>query len=283
MLLSMAVIEISNMSKVYGLGEASTVALDSVDLTIKKGEFVAIMGPSGSGKSTLMNLIGLLDTPSHGEYKLSGKSVAGLRSRARARIRREKIGFIFQSFNLLGRMRVIDNVALPLMYSKIGMTERLEKASKILEKLGMKEREYYMPNQLSGGQLQRVSIARALANSPSIILADEPTGNLDSKNGQNIMEILKDLHREGNTLIMVTHDATMAEYADRILHMLDGKIDRDISSQPQPAAPLESAAQAADSDFDGVVDETEGETNPKRKKSKPNKQSKKSKKKGKKK
>ncbi|MDX1765752.1 MAG: ABC transporter ATP-binding protein, partial [Candidatus Saccharimonadales bacterium] len=177
----MAVIEIKDLSKIYGFGEAATIALDSVDLKIKKGEFVAIMGPSGSGKSTLMNLIGLLDTPSHGAYKLSGKPVAGLSARARAKIRRQKIGFVFQSFNLLPKMNVIDNVALPLMYSRIGMTERLERASKVLDKLGLKEREYYMPNQLSGGQLQRVAVARALANDPSIILADEPTGNLDSK------------------------------------------------------------------------------------------------------
>lgn len=229
----MAVIEIKSMSKVYGLGEASTVALDSVDLTIEKGEFVAIMGPSGSGKSTLMNLIGLLDTPSHGEYKLSGQNVAGLRGKARARIRREKIGFIFQSFNLLSRMNVIDNVALPLMYSKMSGTKRLKKASAILKKLGMNEREYYRPNQLSGGQMQRAAIARALVNSPSIILADEPTGNLDSKNGENIMEILKDLHKEGNTLVMVTHDAKMAEYADRVLHMQDGKIERDVKDKPK--------------------------------------------------
>lgn len=230
----MAVIEIKNLGKVYGLGEASTVALDSVDLSIEKGEFVAIMGPSGSGKSTLMNLIGLLDTPSHGEYKLSGKNVAGLSNRARAKVRRTQIGFIFQSFNLLSHMNVIDNVALPLMYSRVSNTKRLEKASKILKKLDMNEREYYRPNQLSGGQMQRAAIARALANSPSIILADEPTGNLDSKTGVKIMEVLSDLHKEGNTLIMVTHDAKMAEYADRVLHMQDGRIERDVDSNDKP-------------------------------------------------
>ncbi|NND00067.1 MAG: ABC transporter ATP-binding protein [Gammaproteobacteria bacterium] len=223
----MAVIEIKNMSKVYGFGEATTIAVDAVDLTIEKGEFVAVMGPSGSGKSTLMNLIGLLDTPSHGEYKLSGKNVAGLRAGARAKIRRTKIGFIFQSFNLLARMNVIDNVSLPLMYSRVGITERLKKASKILTRLDMQEREYYRPNQLSGGQMQRVAIARALANSPSIILADEPTGNLDSKNGEKIMEILKELHQEGNTLIMVTHDPKMSEFADRVINMQDGRIVSD--------------------------------------------------------
>jgi putative ABC transport system ATP-binding protein len=165
----MSVIEIKGLSKVYGFGDATTIALDEVTLSVDKGEFLAIMGPSGSGKSTLLNMIGLLDTPTGGQYRLDGKPVSGLGGNARARIRRQQIGFIFQSFNLLPRMTVIDNVALPLMYAGVGTTERLERASVILKKLGMQQREYYYPNQLSGGQAQRVAVARALANNPSII------------------------------------------------------------------------------------------------------------------
>lgn len=221
----MSVITIHNLSKVYGSGDASTVALDEITLSVEKGEFVAIMGPSGSGKSTLLNLIGLLDTPTTGVYKLDNTPVAGLSANRRAKIRREQIGFIFQSFNLLSRMTVIDNVALPLMYSGVGHVERLERASKILAKLGLKEREYYMPNQLSGGQTQRVAIARALVNNPSLILADEPTGNLDSKTGKTIMETLKDLNEQGNTIIMVTHDPDLAKYASRIVRVVDGRIE----------------------------------------------------------
>lgn len=223
----MSVIEINGVSKVYGFGDATTIALDEVSLNIERGEFVAIMGPSGSGKSTLLNIIGLLDTPTHGSYRLDDRPVGGLSSNARARIRRQQIGFIFQNFNLLPRMTVIDNVALPLMYAGSGMTERLERASTILKKLDMGEREYYYPNQLSGGQSQRVAIARALANNPSIILADEPTGNLDSKNSKVIMDLLKDLNEQGNTLIMVTHSPELAAYAKRIIKVEDGKIAHD--------------------------------------------------------
>lgn len=216
----------SGVSKVYGFGDAATVALDNVSLEVDKGEFVAVMGPSGSGKSTLLNLIGLLDTPSQGHYTLDGSPVAGLGNTARARIRREQIGFIFQQFNLLQRMTAIDNVALPLMYSGVAHVERLERASTILEKLGLGEREYYFPNQLSGGQIQRTAIARALANNPSIILADEPTGNLDSKTGKKIMEALKDLNEQGNTIVMVTHDPNVADYARRTIQVVDGEIDK---------------------------------------------------------
>lgn len=220
----MKVIEITNLSKIYGFGDATTIALDEVSLSIDRGEFVAIMGPSGSGKSTLLNLIGLLDTPTHGSYILDNRPVAGLSANARAKVRREQIGFIFQSFNLLQHMTVIDNVALPLMYRGIGHVERLERASTTLRKLGLGNREYYMPNQLSGGQIQRVAIARALANNPSIILADEPTGNLDSKTSATIMATLKDLNKQGNTIIMVTHDANLATNASRIIHVIDGRI-----------------------------------------------------------
>lgn len=222
----MSVIEIREMSKVYGLGDAATVALDEANLEIERGEFVAIMGPSGSGKSTLLNMIGLLDTPTSGQYRLDGQPVAGLSGNARARIRRQQIGFIFQSFNLLSRMTVIDNVALPLMYAGVGTTERLERASIILKKLDMSQREYYYPSQLSGGQSQRAAIARALVNNPSIVLADEPTGNLDSKNSKIIMDLLKDLNDQGNTMIMVTHDPKIATYAHRTIHMQDGRIER---------------------------------------------------------
>ncbi len=220
----MSVIKLSNISKIYGLGDATTIAVDDVDLSINKGEFVAIMGPSGSGKSTLMNIIGLLDTPSYGNYELDSNPVSGLSSNTRAKIRRDKIGFVFQSFNLLPRMRVIENVALPLLYSGVDHVEGLEKASAVLESLDMQNREYYHLNQLSGGQLQRVAIARALVNDPSIVLADEPTGNLDSKNGEIIMELLKKLNEKGNTIIMVTHDIKLTKYAGRIINMNDGKV-----------------------------------------------------------
>jgi len=214
----------SGISKIYGLGDATTIALDDIEMSVDKGEFVAIMGPSGSGKSTLLNLIGLLDTPTHGSYMLNERPVANLGNNARARVRREQIGFIFQSFNLLSRMTVIDNVALPLMYRGVGHVERLERASTILRRLGLGEREYYLPNQLSGGQIQRVAIARALVNNPAIILADEPTGNLDTKTGLSILDTLKDLNEQGNTVIMVTHDPDLAKYAQRTIHVVDGQI-----------------------------------------------------------
>lgn len=221
------VIEIFGLSKLFGIGDATTTALDSITLTIDKGEFVAIMGPSGSGKTTLMNIIGLLDTPTHGEYYLEGKSVAELGQRRRAKLRRDHIGMVFQNFNLLSRVNVIENVALPLTYKGVLPTSRLNAASKILKSFGLNEREYYMPYQLSGGQLQRVAIARALVTKPSLILADEPTGNLDTKSSEIIMEELADIHSRGNTIIMVTHNPDVAIYADRIIQMVDGKIASD--------------------------------------------------------
>lgn len=230
----MSVIKLRNISKIYGLGDATTVALDDVDLTIKKGEFVAIMGPSGSGKSTLMNIIGLLDTPTYGEYDLSSKPVSRLSKNARSKIRRDKIGFVFQSFNLLPRMTVIDNVALPLTYSGASYVDRLEKASRILRSMDMRNKEYYHPNQLSGGQVQRVAVARALANDPEIILADEPTGNLDTKSSENIMNLLTELNDSGHTIVMVTHNPELAKYAKREIHIVDGKIDRDTQEESKP-------------------------------------------------
>jgi ABC-type lipoprotein export system ATPase subunit len=220
-------IEIFGLSKLFGVGDATTVALDTITLTIDKGEFVAIMGPSGSGKTTLMNILGLLDTPTHGEYYLEAKAVADLSPRRRAKLRRDHIGMIFQNFNLLSRINVIENVALPLTYRGTLKTKRLTAASKLLKTFGLNEREYYMPYQLSGGQLQRVAIARALVTKPAIILADEPTGNLDTKSSEIIMEELADIHRQGNTIIMVTHNPDVAIYADRIIQMIDGRVATD--------------------------------------------------------
>lgn len=227
------VIELFGLSKMFGVGEATTVALDNITLTIEKGEFVAIMGPSGSGKTTLMNILGLLDTPTHGEYFLESKAVADLSSRKRAKLRRDHIGMIFQNFNLLSRTNVIENVALPLTYRGHARTKRLTAASKLLKTFGLNEREYYMPYQLSGGQLQRVAIARALVSKPAIILADEPTGNLDTKSSEIIMTELADIHQQGNTIIMVTHNPDVAIYADRIIQMVDGTIASD-SKHPKP-------------------------------------------------
>lgn len=234
------VIEIFGLSKLFGVGDATTVALDNVTLSIDKGEFVAVMGPSGSGKTTLLNILGLLDTPTHGEYYLESKAVADLSQRKRAKIRRDHIGMVFQNFNLLSRTTVIENVALPLMYKGMLRTKRLTMASSLLKTFGLNNREYYMPYQLSGGQLQRVAIARALVNKPAIVLADEPTGNLDTKSSEIIMEELADLHRQGNTIIMVTHNPDVAIYADRIIQMIDGAIATD---SKYPSKDIDAAAK----------------------------------------
>lgn len=223
----MPIISLKDVSKLYGFGDATTVALDEVNLTIEAGEFVAIMGPSGSGKSTLMNIIGLLDRPTHGEYKLGGRSVSRLRPNQRAKVRRDKIGFVFQSFNLLSRLNVIENVALPLSYRRMTQGRRLRQASAVLDRVGLADREYYMPRALSGGQTQRAAIARALVNSPDIIIADEPTGNLDSGASLIVMELLSELHKTGNTILMVTHNPELTRYADRVVYMHDGAIVQD--------------------------------------------------------
>lgn len=220
-------IKLVGVTKKFGFGDAEFNALDGVDLTVKKGEFIAIMGPSGCGKTTLLNIIGLLDQPSSGEYYLDDKSVNNLSSRQRAKVRSSNIGFVFQNFNLVPRLSVLDNVALPLTYKGMRKLKRIQEASRILKTFHLSEREYYMPHQLSGGQVQRVAIARALVNNPSIILADEPTGNLDSKSSRLIMEELADIHRRGNTIIMVTHNPEITSYANRVITMLDGKIDTD--------------------------------------------------------
>jgi putative ABC transport system ATP-binding protein len=224
------VIELHDLKKRFGIGDAEHFALDGVDLTIDKGEFIAIMGPSGCGKTTLLNILGLLDRSTDGLYHLDGREVASLGARRQARIRSQQIGFIFQSFNLISRLNVIENVALPLTYKGIPRIKRLKMASVMLQNFHLGEREYYMPYQLSGGQTQRVAIARALVNDPSIILADEPTGNLDSRSSHVIMEELSDLHKRGNTIIMVTHNPRLTSYATRVITMIDGKIDSDTKS-----------------------------------------------------
>ena len=221
-------IELRGLTKRYGFGDASFNALDEVNLRIDKGEFIAIMGPSGCGKTTLLNILGLLDTSTDGDYLLDGTSVESLRGKQHARIRSNQIGIVFQSFNLINRLTVLENVALPLTYKGVPRTRRLEAASNVLKTFHLNEREYYMPHQLSGGQMQRVAIARALVNNPSIILADEPTGNLDSRSSHVIMQELSDLHKKGNTIIMVTHNPNLTSYASRVIHMLDGKIASDI-------------------------------------------------------
>ncbi len=227
----MPVIELQDVSKLYGFGDATTVALDEVSLRIDKGEFVAVMGPSGSGKSSLMNILGLLDRPTHGAYELDGRSVARLRANQRAKMRRNQIGFVFQSFNLLPKLNVLDNVALPLTYRGMTQTRRLKKAAAMLERVGLSDREYFMPKQLSGGQAQRVAIARALISDPSIIIADEPTGNLDSSSSRLVMELLADVHKTGNTILLVTHNPELTRYASRVVFMHDGTIIGDERSK----------------------------------------------------
>ncbi len=223
----MPIIEIKDISKLYGFGDATTVALDEVCLNVERGEFVAFMGPSGSGKSTLMHTIGLLDRPTHGTYKLDGKYISRLSQGKRAKIRRDKIGFVFQSFNLLPKLTVLENVALPLAYKGMLQTKRLKKASAMLERVGLADREYYFPHQLSGGQAQRVAIARAMINDPQIIIADEPTGNLDSASSRLVMELLSDVHKSGNTILMVTHNPSLTKYSERVIFMHDGTIVAD--------------------------------------------------------
>jgi putative ABC transport system ATP-binding protein len=234
----MAVIELEEVSKLYGLGDAMTLALDEVSLTINEGEFVGVMGPSGSGKSTLMNVIGLLDQPTHGKYMFSGQKVAKFRTIRRAKIRRDHIGFIFQSFNLLPRLTVLENVALPLEYKGVLPRRRVRQASEILERVGLKNREFFLPSQLSGGQAQCVAIARALVNNPKIIIADEPTGNLDSASSRLVMELLSEIHKTGNTVIMVTHNPELTRYATRVVYMHDGGIIHHEVTKLGEVAPL---------------------------------------------
>jgi putative ABC transport system ATP-binding protein len=236
------IIRLKGVSKRYGFGDSEYYALRDFDLTVKRGEFIMVMGPSGCGKTTLLNIIGLLDKATTGEYVLGGKNVERISSRRQAKFRARQIGFIFQNFNLIPTLPVIENVSLPLVYAGFHKTRRLKMASNILDHFHLQEREYYMPWQLSGGQQQRVAIARSLVADPSIILADEPTGNLDSRASHIVMEELRDIHSLGNTIIMVTHNPALTTYATRVINMLDGEIDTDIKTVadhdlPKPGDP----------------------------------------------
>jgi len=225
----MALIETRDLWKTYVMGEEEIHALRGVSIQIERGEYVAIMGPSGSGKSTLMNLIGCLDTPTKGSYLLNNKEVASMDDDALAQIRNEEIGFVFQTFNLLPRATALHNVELPLIYAGVSGTARKERAKAALEKVDLMARASHRPNELSGGQRQRVAIARALVNDPSILLADEPTGNLDSKTGNEIMGVFDRLHQSGNTIVLVTHEADIAAYAHRVIHIRDGQVEKDVT------------------------------------------------------
>jgi putative ABC transport system ATP-binding protein len=224
----MALIETRDLWKTYVMGTEEIHALRGVSIQIERGEYVAIMGPSGSGKSTLMNLIGCLDTPTKGTYLLNGKEVSTMNDNELARIRNEEIGFVFQTFNLLPRATALHNVELPLVYAGVSARERQDRARVALEKVELTQRMAHRPNELSGGQRQRVAIARALVNNPSILLADEPTGNLDSKTGAEIMALFARLHQTGNTLVLVTHEADVAAFAHRTIHIRDGQVERDV-------------------------------------------------------
>jgi len=223
----MNIINIEHIAKIYQMGLEEVHALRDVSLTIDKNEYVAIMGPSGSGKSTLMNMLGCLDTPTSGKYDFTGVSVSEMTDNELAKIRNKEIGFVFQTFNLLTRSDALHNVELPLVYAGLPYTERRERAKQALIDVGLEDRIHHKPNELSGGQRQRVAIARALVSNPSIILADEPTGNLDSKTGEEIMQVLEEIHGKGNTIILVTHEEYIAEHAARIIRLKDGLVEED--------------------------------------------------------
>ncbi len=224
-------IKVENLSKVFRTEEIETTALNGVSFEIKDGEFVAVMGPSGCGKSTLLNILGLLDNPSGGSYELLGQEVGKLKEKDRTKFRKGNIGFVFQSFNLIDELNVYENVELPLRYMNIGVSERRERVTAILKRMSISHRAKHFPQQLSGGQQQRVAIARAVVANPKLILADEPTGNLDSKNGREVMDLLTELHREGATIVMVTHSQKDAGFAQRIINLFDGRIVNDVTGE----------------------------------------------------
>jgi len=237
-----ALIRLEGLGKVFYTDEVETHALSDIHLEVKKGEYVAISGPSGCGKSTLLSILGLLDSPTGGSYRLNDTAVQDLGAPQRARIRNREIGFIFQSFNLIGDLTVYENVELPLTYRGMKGSERKERATRALERVGMGHRAKHLPSQLSGGQQQRVAVARALVGEPSILLADEPTGNLDSRNGDAVMELLRDLHRAGSTICIVTHDTRFARHAERTVHLFDGRV---VSEEEAAQAAAEAAVGAA--------------------------------------
>jgi len=223
----MILCQLNKVKKIYSTGKVGFPALNGIDLTIEEGEYTAIMGPSGSGKSTLLNILGFLDTPTEGKYYYQGKDVSNLDDKELARLRNKEVGFVFQNFNLLPRLTAFSNVELPLIYSGMSGKERKKRVMAMLEKVGLKERAFHRPNELSGGEMQRVAIARALVNNPSLILADEPTGNLDTKSGSEIMKIFDQLAQEGRTIILVTHDPNIAAHARRLIRITDGMIIED--------------------------------------------------------
>jgi putative ABC transport system ATP-binding protein len=247
-------IELENITKVYEMGEIEVHALRGVSLHVQEGEFLSIMGPSGSGKSTLMNVLGCLDSPTSGDYRLHGQDVSRLSDTQLAHVRNREIGFVFQQFNLLPRTTALRQVELPLMYSGVGMRERRERAREALEAVGLGDRMGHRPDELSGGQQQRVAIARALVTQPSIILADEPTGNLDTKTGNELLCIFEQLNKQGITVIFVTHDPEIAAYSQRIVHILDGSIEQDVA--------VESASLGCDSSTSGMPVLRAGRTSP---------------------
>ena len=249
-----ALITIKDIGRKYVIGSEVIHALKSVSLDINKGEFVALMGPSGSGKSTLMNILGCLDTPSKGDYILNGTNVSQMTDNELAEVRNKEIGFVFQTFNLLPRSTSLDNVALPLIYAGAGKKERDERATKALENVGLGNRITHKPNELSGGQRQRVAVARALINNPSIILADEPTGNLDTKTSIEIMGLLEEIHSKGNTIILVTHEEDIAQHAHRIVRMRDGLIEKDyINEDIKTVSPRLTHLKEKGDDFESIV------------------------------
>jgi putative ABC transport system ATP-binding protein len=240
-----ALIRLQGVKKVFYTEDVETHALADIHLDIREGDYIAIAGPSGCGKTTLLSILGLLDSPTGGEYILAGEPVAKLNATQRAYLRNRRIGFIFQAFNLIGDLTVYENVELPLTYRKLPQAERKQRVQEALERVGMVHRTKHYPSQLSGGQQQRVAVARAIAGKPAILLADEPTGNLDSKNGEAVMGLLKELHREGSTICMVTHDPRYAEHAERSVHLFDGRVVRDESS--------EAAKELHESGFDHIT------------------------------